>query len=99
MKNIIKDELGGTDILAIVGYILAIIFIFVIAVSYFIFIPSVAVLLTELSNQTVGAGVHDITDVNNRVLWSIRIAHFIAVIGVIIFVGVLRSTRKEFEQY
>ena len=99
MKNLITDESGNSDVLMIVGYVLAIVIIFTVAVSYFIFIPSVAVVLTEMSNQTVSAGVHDITDVNNRVLWSIRMAHFIVVIGTLLFVGILRSTRKEYETY
>lgn len=99
MKNIIKDESGGSDILLIIGYILAIVIVFTVAVSYFMFIPSVAVVLTAVSNQTINAGVHDITSVNDRMLWSIRIAHFLVIIGTILFVAVLRSTRKEFESY
>lgn len=99
MKDIFNDESGVSDIMIIIGYILAIVTLFIVAVSYFIFVPSVAVVLTELSNQTVDAGVHDITAVNDRVLWSIRIAHFIVVVGVLLFVGILRSTREEFEHY
>lgn len=97
--KLFSDETGNSDILILIGYVLAIIIIFMVGISYFVFIPSVAVVLTELSNQTIDAGVHDITNVNNRVLWSIRMAHFIVIIGTLLFVGVLRSTRKEFEEY
>lgn len=97
--RMLKEESANSDILMLIGYILAIVMIFMVSISYFIFIPSVAVILTEMSNQTVSAGVHDITDVNNRVLWSIRMAHFIVIIGTLLFVGILRSTRKEFEEY
>ena len=99
MKDIFSNESGGTDVLVIIGYILAIIIIFTVAVSYFIFVPTVDVALTEMSNQTVSAGVHDITSVNDRVIWSIRMAHFMVIIGTILFVAVLRSTRREYEHY
>lgn len=99
MRNIFKDEQANSDVLMFVGYVLAIVILFMVSISYFIFIPSVAVVLTEMSNQTVNAGVHDITDVNNRMLWSIRMAHFIIAIGTLLFVGILRSTRKEYETY
>lgn len=98
-NRMLKDTQADSDVLLFIGYILAIVLIFMVCISYFIFIPSVAIVLTEMSNQTIDAGVHDITDVNNRVLWSIRMAHFIVIVGVLLFVGILRSTRHEYESF